>query len=63
MVLSHEKRTVQNMSDNGMRTEKGAERLIQNITARADEVSSFSHTIPASILRWMFFFHKRKEWL
>lgn len=51
------------MADNGILTEKEAESLIQNITDRADEVNSFSHTIPASILRWMFFFHKRKEWL
>lgn len=63
MVLSHEKITVQNMADNSILTEKEAESLIQNITDRADEVNSFSHTIPASILRWMFFFHKRKEWL
>lgn len=63
MVLSHEKITVQNMADNGILTEKEAESLIQNITDLADEVNSFSHTIPASILRWMFFFHKRKEWL
>lgn len=43
------------MADNGILTEKEAESLIQNITDRADEVNSFSHTIPASILRWMFF--------
>ena len=62
MLLSNEKRTVKQMINNGIITEKDAEPLIENIEERADEVNSFSHTIPASILRWMFFVRKKKEW-
>lgn len=62
MLLSNEKRTVRQMINNGIITEKDAEPLLENIDERADEVNSFSHTIPASILRWMFFVRKKKEW-
>lgn len=62
MLLSNEKRTVKQMINNGMITEKDAEPLLGNIDERADEVNSFSHTIPASMLRWMFFVRKEKEW-
>ena len=62
MLLSNEKRTVKQMINNGIISEKDAEPLIENIEERADEVNSFSHTIPASILRWMFFVRKKKEW-
>lgn len=61
MLLSNEKRTVKQMINNGIISEKDAEPLIENIEERADEVNSFSHTIPASILRWMFFVRKRKN--
>ena len=62
MLLSNEKRTVKQMISNGIITEKDAEPLFENIEERADEVNSFSHTIPASLLRWMFFSKKNKEW-
>ena len=62
MLLSNEKRTVRQMINNGIITEKDAEPLLENIDERADEVNSFSHTIPASILRWIFFMKKREDW-
>lgn len=63
MLLSNEKRTVKQMINNGIITEKDAEPLLDNIDERADEVNSFSHTVPASILRWIFFGKKKKEGL
>ena len=62
MLLSNEKRTVRQMINNGIISEKDAEPLLENIEERADEVNSFSHTIPASMLRWMFFVKKREDW-
>lgn len=62
MLLSNEKRTIRQMINNGIITEKDAEPLLENIDERADEVNSFSHTIPASILRWIFFMKKREDW-
>ena len=62
MLLSNEKRTVKQMISNGIITEKDAEPLFKNIEERADEVNSFSHTIPASLLRWVFFSKKTKGW-
>ena len=50
------------MINNGIISEKDAEPLLENIEERADEVNSFSHTIPASMLRWMFFVKKREDW-
>ena len=42
MLLSNEKRTVKQMINNGIISEKDAEPLIENIEERADEVNSFS---------------------
>ena len=50
------------MINNGIISEKDAEPLLENIEEHADEVNSFSHTIPASMLRWMFFVKKREDW-
>lgn len=62
MLLSNEKRTVKQMVNNGIISEKDAENLFDKIEERADEVNSFSHTIPASILRWMFFIKRKEVW-
>ena len=62
MLLSNEKRTVRQMVNNGIISEKDAESLFENIEERSDEVNSFSHTVPASILRWMFFIKKKEVW-
>lgn len=60
MLLSNEKRTIRQMQNGGVVSEKDAEPLLANVEERSDRVNSFSHTIPASILRWMFF-PKRKH--
>ena len=55
MLLSNERRTIKQMLNEGLVSDKDAEALLEKVNERADEVNSFTHTIPASILRWMFF--------
>jgi hypothetical protein len=43
-----------------MLSEKDAERLLDDIDERTDEINSFSHTFTASFLRWLFFIKKKK---
>ena len=60
MLLSNERRTVKQLINNGMLSEKDAERILDDIDERTDEINSFSHTITASFLRWLFFIKKKK---
>lgn len=60
MLLSNERRTVKLLINNGMLSEKDAERLLDDIDERTDEINSFSHTFTASFLRWLFFIKKKK---
>lgn len=60
MLLSNERRTVKQLINNGMLSEKDAERLLDDIDERTDEINSFSHTFTASFLRWLFFIKKKK---
>lgn len=60
MLLSNERRTVRQMVNSGMLSEKDAERLLNDIDDRTDEINSFSHTFTASFLRWLFFIKKKK---
>lgn len=60
MLLSNERRTVKQMVNSGMLSEKDAEKLLNDIDDRTDEVNSFSHTFAASFLRWLFFIKKKK---
>lgn len=60
MLLSNERRIVKQLINNGMLSEKDAERLLDGIDERTDEVNSFSHTFTASFLRWLFFIKKKK---
>ena len=48
MLLSNERRTVKQLINNGMLSEKDAERLLDDIDERTDEINSFSHTFTAS---------------
>lgn len=61
MLLSNERRTIRQLQDDGVLSEKDAEPLIKRIDEQADEVNSFSHTLPASILRWLFFIKRKKQ--
>lgn len=60
MMLSNERRTVRQMVNNGMLSEKDAEERMKKIDERTDEINSFSHTPIASLLRWLFFIKKKK---
>lgn len=60
MLLSNERRTVKQLINNGMLSEKDAERLLDDIDERTDEINSFSHTFTASFLRWLFFIKKKQ---
>ena len=60
MLLSNERRTVKQLINNGMLSEKDAKRLLDDIDERTDEINSFSHTFTASFLRWLFFIKKKK---
>lgn len=61
MLLSNERRTVKQLINNGMLSEKDAERLLDDIDERTDEINSFSHTFTASFLRWLFFIKKKES--
>lgn len=60
MLLSNERHTVKQLISNGMLSEKDAERILDDIDERTDEINSFSHTFTASFLRWLFFIKKKK---
>lgn len=60
MLLSNERRTVKQMVNSGMVSEKDAEKLLDDIDDRTDEVNSFSHTFAASFLRWLFSIKKKE---
>lgn len=59
MLLSDERRTVNQLTNEGILSDKDAEKHMESINKRIDEVNSFSHTIPASLFRWMI--HKKKQ--
>ena len=44
MLLSNERHTVKQLISNGMLSEKDAERILDDIDERTDEINSFSHT-------------------
>ena len=60
MLLGNERHTVKQLISNGMLSEKDAERILDDIDERTDEINSFSHTFTASFLRWLFFIKKKK---
>lgn len=60
MLLCNERRTIRQMQNDGILSDKDAERLYESVDERSDQLNSLSHTIPASLLRWMKI-RKRKE--
>lgn len=60
MVLSNERRTIRQMQADGVLSDKDAAQYFARVDERSDEVNSFTHTIPASILRWFFQHRGRK---
>lgn len=59
MLLSDERRTVNQLTNDGVLSEKDAEAHLESISHRLDDVNSFSHTIVASMFRWLV--HKKKK--
>ena len=59
MLLSDARRPVNQLTSEGILSDKDAEQHMESINKRIDEVNSFSHTIPASLFRWMI--HKKKQ--
>ena len=60
MLLCNERRTIRQMQNDGILSDKDAERLYESVDERSDQLNSLSHTIPASLLRWLKI-RKRKE--
>lgn len=60
MLLCNERRTIRQMQNDGILSDKDAERLYESVDERNDQLNSLSHTIPASLLRWLKI-RKRKE--
>lgn len=54
MLLSNERKTIRQLTENGVLTEKDAEQLLQKINERTDELNRFRNTIPGTILRRLF---------
>lgn len=54
MLLSNERKTIRQLTENGVLTEKDAEQLLQKIDERTDELNRFRNTIPGTILRRLF---------
>lgn len=61
MVLSSERRTIRQMQSDGVLSDKDAVPYLARLDERSDEVNSFTHTIPASILRWLFQRRRQKS--
>lgn len=59
MMLSNERRVIRQMQTDGVLSDKDAAQYYARVDERSDEVNSFTHTIPASILRWLF--HRQKS--
>lgn len=53
MMLCNERRTIRQMQTDGMLSDKDADILLRNVDERNDRLNSLSHTVPASIIRWM----------
>lgn len=58
MLLSNERKTIRQLIENGVLSEKDAESLLQKVDERTDELNTFRYTIPGTILRSLF---KRKK--
>lgn len=54
MLLSNERRTIRQMEENGIISEKDARPLLEKVDERADKLNTFRHTIPGTILRKLF---------
>lgn len=55
MLLCNERRSIRQLQTDGMLSDKDAERLYERVDERSEQLNLQSHTIPASLVRWMMF--------
>lgn len=59
MLLCNERRNIRQLQTDGMLSDKDAERLYERVDERSEKLNLQSHTIPASLIRWMIFRKKK----
>ena len=59
MLLCNERRNIRQLQTDGMLSDKDAERLYERVDERSEKLNLQSHTIPASLIRWMMFRKKK----
>ena len=51
MMLTYERRTIRKLQDDGVISEKDAERFIEKVDERTDQGNSFRYSVPGTLLR------------
>lgn len=59
MLLCNERRNIRQLQTDGMLSDKDAEQLYERVDERSEKLNLQSHTIPASLIRWMIFRKKK----
>lgn len=59
MLLCNERRNIRQLQTDGMLSDKDAERLYERVDERSEKLNLQSHSIPASLIRWMMFKKKK----
>ena len=59
MLLCNERRNIRQLQTDGMLSDKDAEQLYERVDERSEKLNLQSHTIPASLIRWMMFKKKK----
>lgn len=59
MLLCNERRNIRQLQTDGMLSDKDAEQLYERVYERSEKLNLQSHTIPASLIRWMMFRKKK----
>ena len=54
MMLTYERRTIRKLQDDGVISEKDAERFIEKVDERTDQGNSFRYSVPGTLLRGVF---------
>ena len=59
MLLNHERKSILQMVEVGILSEKDANSLLEDVATRADEINLINHTMFASLMKWTFRNRKR----
>ena len=59
LLLCNERRNIRQLQTDGMLSDKDAEQLYERVDERSEKLNLQSHTIPASLIRWMMFRKKK----